>query len=289
MTTLFDVVYQTEQKLKTVASSQARLEARTLVCHLLKIDLAKLLTQGDAPFPEYLNGDLDGLIQRRLAFEPLSKIIGHREFYGLEFKVSHDVLDPRADTELIIDKALELLPDSLKPYQAMDCGTGSGCLPITFLKHRPQAQAVAVDISPQALAIAKENARTHGVENRLTFIHSSMLDGIGLSECLANKFDLVMSNPPYIPSKDIQALHRDVQNYDPHLALDGGMDGLDFYKALADLAPRVLKPEGVLIIEIGQEQESDVDQIFNEKLSQTLTWYPDLAGIIRCGIWKFTT
>lgn len=288
MATLFDVVFQTEKRLSPIAGHQARLEARSLVRHVLKIDLTKLITKGDDLFPERLEKELNDFIDRRLAFEPLSKILGVREFYGLDFKVTSDVLDPRPETELLIDKALEFLPDPLKAYHILDCGTGSGCLPITLLKHRTNAKACAIDISDRALMVAQENAALHSVQDRINFFKASIKDIQSIkNENLETKtYDLLISNPPYIPTTEIESLDEDVKNYDPYLALDGGTDGLDFYRALAALTPHVLKPQGIVIIEIGQGQEKDVDAIFQDKLGKSLAWYADLSGIIRCGIWQ---
>jgi release factor glutamine methyltransferase len=193
------------------------------------------------------------LVRRRLAFEPVSRILGEREFYGRAFKITPDVLDPRPDTETLIEAALPLLKPGL---QVLDLGTGSGAIIVTLLAERPEVMGVAVDLSPAALAVATDNAKRHGVLNRLMPVTGSWFDRV------EGKFDLIVSNPPYIPAADIAGLEPDVRNFDPLLALAGGDDGLQAYRAIAAGAHGHLEPQGRIMVEIGAGQASDVGRIF---------------------------
>jgi release factor glutamine methyltransferase len=193
------------------------------------------------------------LVRRRLAFEPVSRILGEREFYGRAFKITPDVLDPRPDTETLIEAALPLLKPGL---QVLDLGTGSGAIIVTLLAERPEVMGVAVDLSPAALAVATDNAKRHGVLNRLMPVTGSWFDRV------EGRFDLIVSNPPYIPAADIAGLEPDVRNFDPLLALAGGDDGLQAYRAIAAGAHGHLEPQGRIMVEIGAGQASDVGRIF---------------------------
>ena len=212
-------------------------------------------------------------IERRLNHEPVTRIMGMREFYGRTFQVSPAVLDPRADTETIIELTLQLL--DAEPKRILDLGTGSGAIAITLLAERPNWSGIAVDLSTEALEIAKTNANSLGVAQRLAFRNACWFDDI------TEKFDLIVSNPPYIPHLEVFELSLEVQNYDPHLALDGGGDGLEAYLAIATSAADHLNSKGLVILEIGAGQRVDVTSIFTGQGFQLIGQKSDLGGHVR--------
>ena len=221
------------------------------------------------------DSDIYKIIDRRKKGEPLSKILGHRGFWRGDFIVDENVLDPRADSETLIQAVLEKFPDKNQSLRILDLGTGSGCLLISLLMEYPNATGIGVDVSEKALAIARKNAIKNAV--MAEFILSDM---IKLPVDLGD-FDLVISNPPYIPTKDIELLDKNVRDYDPVLALDGGEDGLDFYRIIADIAPAP-----AVFVEIGIGQAQDVQQIFESKNWQLWGTKKDFGGIIRVLIFK---
>ncbi len=212
--------------------------------------------------------ELNIFIQRRLSGEPVAKIIGKKGFWKSDFIVSKDVLDPRPDSETLIEAILSKFPDKTEPLRILDLGTGSGCLLLSLLEEYKNYAGVGIDISLKALNIAKQNAHT----SRATFIQRDMRED--LSDL--GKFDIMISNPPYIPTAEIQTLEKDVKDHDPILALDGGADGLDFYRALSKqhLAPH-------LFIEIGKDQEKQIIPIFEHQGWHFAQSWKDLGGIVR--------
>ena len=220
------------------------------------------------------------MLKRRLNHEPLDKIIGYREFYKYRFKVSSDVLTPRPDTEILVEEALSLIPVD-KPCRILDLGTGSGCILLSLLKERPKAHGVGVDKSAAALTIAKENALGLGVENRVEFINKSWNE-IEWN----NKFDIIVSNPPYIPTEEIETLEPEVKDYDPLMALDGGPSGLDCYKEIAAIAPQIMSDNACLLFEVGYNQANEVVNICKSTGLKLIKIAQDLAGINRCIILK---
>ncbi len=218
-------------------------------------------------------------IDRRMNHEPVTRILGEREFYGRPFQVSPAVLDPRADTETIIELTLQLM--NVEPKRILDLGTGSGAIVVTLLAERPKWSGVAVDISAEALEIAKANAQALGIADQLEFHNAVWFNDI------AEKFDLIVSNPPYIPHLEVFELSLEVQNYDPHIALSGGDDGLEAYRAIAVGAVNYLKPGGFVVLEIGAGQSADVRQIFFAQGFQLTGQKSDLGGHIRALAFQF--
>ena len=221
------------------------------------------------------------MLKRRMAHEPLDKIIGKREFYKSSFTVSRAVLSPRPDTEVLVESALELLPLD-KELKILDMGTGSGCILLSLLKERPQAMGVGLDISKEALQIAQENAENLGLNGRVEFICQSWTD----SHLFLPSFDMVVSNPPYIPSVEIATLDKEVKEYDPLSALDGGADGLKCYKDIAKILPDLLKSDAYALFEVGYNQADDVMEIYKKAGLKPHKIVKDLAGIKRCVILK---
>lgn len=219
-------------------------------------------------------------LHRRLAHEPLSRIKGERGFYGRTFTVSPAVLDPRPETETLIDLVLQWADENggrQRPLSILDIGTGSGCILITLLAELPNATGLATDLSPDALAVARINAVQHGVAARARFTEAKTLNGI------AGPFDILVSNPPYIPTADIAALDPGVREYDPHLALDGGPDGLATYREMAAQAGAVV-PAGLIALEVGAGQAAAVANILTKSVENRagLPWTrTDLGGHAR--------
>jgi release factor glutamine methyltransferase len=213
------------------------------------------------------------LIERRCAFEPVSRIVGSREFYGRDFKVTPAVLDPRADTETLIAAALPLAHGKCR---ILDLGTGSGAIIVTLLAELPGASGVASDASEAALGVARVNAETHGVSARLRFQRADWFNDI------EGQFDLIVSNPPYIASAEIAGLGADVRDFDPSGALDGGADGLEAYRRIAVGAAGHLTARGHVLVEIGAGQERDVRPLFEAAGLTPGGRAFDLGGHVRC-------
>lgn len=212
--------------------------------------------------------------RRRLAREPVSRILGSREFWGLPFTVTAETLDPRADSETLVETALDLLKDIERP-RLLDLGTGTGCLLLSLLHERQDASGVGVDLSEGALAVAASNASALGLSARAEFIESEWTENV------EGRFDLAVSNPPYIVHGEIAGLTEEVRLHDPMLALDGGEDGLDAYRALARLLPDHLTQGGHAVVELGAGQADAVTAIFEAAGFGLSRIVPDLAGIPR--------
>jgi release factor glutamine methyltransferase len=250
------------------------LDARLLMQHILQLEHADLIANENRQLTDDQAGTFQSHVTRRLKGEPVSRIMGTREFYGRDFKTSPAVLDPRPDTETLITLCLEYLPPD-QEQTILDLGTGSGILAITLLAERPHKRAIAADLSPAALTIASDNARHWGVFNRIAFIESNWFENI------QGTYDLIVSNPPYIPARDIPKLEIEVRNHDPHMALNGGEDGLDPYRAIASQAAQFLIPTGIIAVEIGAGQADDVITIFKTNGYKLNASHRDLGDHIR--------
>ncbi|CAN7312158.1 peptide chain release factor N(5)-glutamine methyltransferase [Bosea sp. LjRoot90] len=219
---------------------------------------------------------LKGALTRRLAGEPLWRVLGAREFWGLNFTLSQGTLEPRPDSETLIEAALvHLGARRLEPLRVLDLGTGTGCLLIATLREFPQATGLGIDLSADAVATATGNAARNGVAGRVAFQLGDWTDGV------EERFDLILSNPPYIASDEVAELDRTVREHDPHLALDGGADGLVAYRALAAALPDHLNPGGHAILEIGAGQEAAVIALMEQAGLRHLHSHRDLGGHIR--------
>jgi len=256
------------------------LDARLLIGHMLQLDLTGLITQGRHELTFEQAQLLNTLADRRLAGEPVARILGRREFWGLELQLSADTLVPRPDTETVVELALEHLSaggDLPRPLRIADLGTGSGAILLALLSELPQAFGIGTDISLDALQTARENARAHGFAERAGFVACSY------ATALSAPLDLIVSNPPYIAAAEIAHLAVEVRAHDPLRALDGGRDGLDAYRALIPQAAGLLRPGGALIVEVGLGQSGDVEKLMTEVglTSDSSTIRPDLAGVPR--------
>ncbi len=250
------------------------IEARAFIRHNINIADIDLIIRSDQPVDGNKVDDVRDGLRRRLQGEPISRIFGEREFWGLPFKVTPDVLDPRPDTETIIEVAIRRFVGD-PPATVLDLGTGSGCLIISLLSEWPLARGIGVDICEKALAVAQENARNNGIEERLKLGKSNW------GEIIKGRYDLIVSNPPYISNQEIPNLSVSVKNYDPILALDGGDDGLDCYRHLITETKRLLKPGGICLFEVGHSQAEDVSRLVEDSGLSVKDVHADMAGIPR--------
>ncbi len=254
----------------------ASLDARLLLQHVLGVSREALLANDRLGLTPRERAHYQTLIDRRSRRQPVSQLIGEREFWGMAFKVTPAVLDPRPDSETLIDAVLERYGDKDAPLSILDLGTGTGCLLLALLNEFRQARGTGVDISEEALKVAKDNAAAHGMARRATFMRSNW------GEKVQDTFDVVISNPPYIETAAIASLAPEVAQYEPRLALDGGADGLDCYRAIFRELPRVLKKDGMAAFEIGLGQRKDIETLAVAQGLRVVGVRSDLAGIPRC-------
>jgi release factor glutamine methyltransferase len=266
-------------RFESAAIESAELDARTLAGHVLGLDLTGLITSAQRRLTEDESARLEDCARRRLAGEPVARIIGEKEFWGLPFGLSAATLVPRPDTETVVELALELLRAdgaTSRPLRIADLGTGSGAILLALLSELPTAQGFGTDISEQALQTAAANAGRTGLAPRATFIACDYATG------LSGLFDLIVSNPPYIRAADIAGLAVEVREYDPRTALDGGADGLDAYRALIPQAADLLAPGAALVVEAGEGQSGPINGLMTlAGLAPTGAPKADLAGIPR--------
>ncbi|MCP4517418.1 MAG: peptide chain release factor N(5)-glutamine methyltransferase [Delftia sp.] len=256
------------------ATDAPRLEAGLLLAHVLGISRAGLYTYPERPLPEQQLTAYQALLNRRALGEPLPYLSGHIEFYGLDIAVNQHVLIPRPETETLVDLALARHPPPASRLSSLaDVGTGSGCIAIALAVHAPHARIYALDLSPDALAVARANAQRHKVAQRITFIQSDLL------AALPEPVDLIVSNPPYIAAGEWAALPREVREHEPQLALDGGPDGLDVIRELLEQARDNVRPGGALLVEIGAGQGAAATRLARQIFSTaSVSLQADLAG-----------
>lgn len=257
---------------------EAAIDAEVLARHVLGWDRAQLLVRFRDPVPAGLDPAFSQVLARRAAREPVAYIVGHREFWGREFEVSGSVLVPRPETEAIIEEALEEARRGAAIRTIVDVGTGGGCLAITLALELPASKVYATDVSAAALAVARANAVGHGVDSRVSFIECDLLEGLTATA------DLIVSNPPYVPSADARALPPEVANYEPHAALFGGADGLDVIRRLLAAAPARLADGARLVVEFGFGQEAAIRSAAEAGGWVVVRIRPDLQGIPRTAV-----
>ena len=271
--TVAHLIRQAAKQLGLRGIETAALDARLLLQFATDMRREEIVAEPDFIVTPDLAARFWSFVERRCAFEPVSRILGSREFYGREFQVTPAVLDPRADTETLIAAALPLARGKCR---ILDLGTGSGAIIATLLAERPEALGVASDVSEAALGVARVNAEAQGVSGRLTLLRADWFDGI------EGQFDLIVSNPPYIASAEIAGLAVDVRDFDPLGALDGGADGLAAYRRIAAGASGHLFPKGQVLVELGAGQEADVRQLFEAAGFGFKGQAFDLGGHVRC-------
>jgi len=240
---------------------------------LLGKDKAWLMAHRDDELHAGMAARFTALIERRFKGEPIQTITGECEFYGLTFRVTRDVLIPRPETEHLVEKAIELARAFRTP-RIVDVGTGSGCIAVALAHALPQAQVTAIDLSAAALAIAEENARRNEV--KLRFVEGDLLAPVA-----GEKFELIVSNPPYVANAERESLSVEVREYEPAMALFAGADGLDVYRSLIPAAFDALVPGGYLLVEIGYGQSSAVGELLTRSGFEQIESFPDLQGIAR--------
>lgn len=239
------------ERLKEVGISNGARESKKLLAFVTNHEYSALNWMQEFKISKEIKFKFIDLIEKRVSGAPISKIIGKRLFFNSEFFVNENVLDPRPETEVVVSVALE------KNFSTvLDLGTGTGCIVISLLKERPDVIGVSVDISKECLNVAKINAETNGVLDRVKFIHSDWFSNV------TSRFDLIVSNPPYIGLSELNDLSREVKNFDPKVALFGGRDGLNCYEAIFNDVSRFLNPGGRLITEVGYAQSSIVKKFF---------------------------
>lgn len=247
------------------------LDARVLAAEAFGVGPAEILV-GAAEAPSSGLSALEGFIARRLSGEPVARILGRREFWGLDFALTPDTLAPRPDTETVVETALSFVADRSATLRVLDLGTGTGCILLALLSELPGAFGVGVDLAPGAAFAARANAQRLGFGSRAAFVVG------GWAAALDGTFDLVVSNPPYIESGVIASLDREVRLHDPALALDGGADGLDPYREIFAELPRLLAPGGVAVLEHGAGQCDAVAAIAHGRWLEVATVATDLSG-----------
>jgi len=251
----------------------ASLEAELLLRYILKLDRAALFTEPNRLLTKRQEENYRQLIERRIQGEPSAYITGHREFFGLDFSVDKNVLIPRPETELLVEQAITRAGNYLHPV-IVDVGTGCGAIAVSLAVHLPQAKIYAIDISPTALQVARRNSRKHNVKDKITFLIGNLL------EPLPAPMDIIVANLPYVLSADVPKVN--TSGFEPMLALDGGVDGLDVIKRLILEAKGKLKPDGCLLLEIGMGQSQTIaDFLANIYPTAKIEIFPDLSGIKR--------
>jgi release factor glutamine methyltransferase len=270
-----DLLREASESLRDAAVPEARREASSLLSHVIARDRTFLISHADDLVGDEELARFQEAVARRASGEPLQYITGVQDFYGREFRVTPDVLIPRPETELLVEAALEIIAGVAAPL-ICDVGTGSGCIAITLLCERTDARGLAVDVSEAALVVANDNARRHGVSQRITFKISDCFDSVD-----APAFDVVVSNPPYVSANALAGLQREVRDHEPLVALSPGADGLAVIRRLLQEAPAFLKTNGYLMMEIGFDQSERVQELIDEKQWRLDEVRPDLQGIPR--------
>ena len=276
MASVADRVTAARERLEAAGSARqdAAFEAELLARHVLGWDRAALAARRRDQEPPGFAEQLASLITRRAAREPVAQIVGSREFWGLDFEVTCDVLIPRPETEIIVEEAVSFARGT-RCRHIIDVGTGSGCLAVSIAHELPQVRVTAVDTSEPALAVARRNAQRHGVADRVTFHHADLLQGV------TEPAELIVANPPYVPDADAPHLQEDVIGYEPHLALFGGPTGLEIIARLLHQAPAHLAAGGRLIVEFGFGQSARVQAMAADTGWHVVAVREDLQSIPR--------
>lgn len=273
MTTLGEVMSRMRVAFAAAGVEDPMAEARIIIGGLLGLDRTAFITRGEDQLSEDDVARIEDAMRRRVQGEPPHRILGHRQFYGLDLALSVDTLEPRPDTEILVDTVLDLIkPRCDEALEILDLGTGTGAICLALLSVLANARGTATDLVEGALETAVANAADNGLGSRFTAIRSNWFESI------TGTFDVIASNPPYIETAVIADLDREVREHDPMLALDGGADGLDAYRAIAANAPGFLRPEGIIAVETGYDQRDTVGEIFDRAGFLRLRAVKDYAG-----------
>jgi release factor glutamine methyltransferase len=269
-----EALFEATQILRTAGVPESRREAGSLLAHVIQKDRTFLISHAEEKLEPHTVHEFRDVVERRAAGEPLQYITGYQDFYGRSFRVTPDVLIPRPETELLVEAALGLMHGS----RFCDVGTGSACIAVTLLCERPDSRAVGLDVSPAALAVARENAGAQRVDQRIEFHVSDCFDALPEN---TPPFDLIVSNPPYVAADVVAGLQREVKDHEPMVALTPGPDGLSIIRRLITEAPQFLQKDGHLLLEIGFDQGEAVRELVEGSKFKLLETRPDLQGIPR--------
>ncbi len=274
--TVGEALAEAARTLAAAGVDEGRREARLLLAHALGIAAGAVFSHPDRPLTTDESERFAAVAQRRAAREPFARIAGLREFWSLPFRLSADTLDPRPDSETLIQAALDAIPDRSAPLAVLDLGTGSGCLLLALLSELPRAWGLGIDISPGAAQTAAGNARALGLGDRAHFAAGDW------TAALAGRFDVILVNPPYIPDAAIAALDPEVARWDPRRALAGGEDGLAAVRALAPVLPQYIEKQGFIVMELGAGQAESAARLCSAGGLETIARRNDLSGLTRC-------
>ena len=288
--TVLKIIQWTTEYLKGKGIDNPRLDSEVLLAHLLRLDRVGLYLNFDRPLSRYELSSFREIVKRRGSREPLQYITGHQEFWSLDFKVTPDVLIPRPDTEILVEEALKAVRretldvrrQNQLPFTILDLCTGSGCIAISLAHELKDAVVYAVDTSEAALSIARENAEKNGVRDRVIFLQGDLYEALTSYVSRLTSYDIIVSNPPYIKNIDIPNIQPEVRDYEPRMAVDGGTEGLGFYKRIVADAPNHLSPHGWLMVEVGEGQADAVSKMMADTGAfESISTVKDLAGIER--------
>jgi len=279
MATTYNNLYlDTRNRLRRAGVTQAQTEARELVCYAADKTREQLYRDMSLYASSDLERRVEELVQRRLAGEPVAYIVGEWEFYGLPLDISRDVLIPRADTEVLAARAIEKAQGAGEGGRVLDLCAGSGCVGLAVAANAPNCRVVLADLSEGALRLCKQNVRRNGLNARVTCISANALEA---PSSMLWDFDVIACNPPYIPTGDIEGLDVSVKEYEPLMALDGGVDGLDFYRFIASKWKSAIRLGGTLVFEVGIDQAEAVAQIMADNGFENIITTEDTGGIPR--------
>ena len=274
MPTIAQALSDAETALRRSDISEPYREAGSLLQFALARDRAFVVAHPEYELTQHESEIFNDAVARRAARVPFQQIVGRQEFYGLDFLITPDVLIPRPETEILVERAIEIIGDRTARF--LDIGVGSGCISVAVLKNCPNVTAVAVDVSEAAIAVAQQNATMHGVQERLALSVSDVYENT-----VPQRFDLIVSNPPYVPRADIETLQPEVREHEPHLALTDGSNGLSIIERIVAGAPDYLIPNGYLLMEIGFGQHEAVEHLFDRNVWKEVEIIPDLQKIPR--------
>lgn len=280
MPTIKSIIEKGSEILKSEDIESHRIDSRILLGKVLNISLEQIILKYDHNIDSKLTNEFMRLIARRAKREPIAYIIGKKEFYGMEFIVNKNVLIPRPDSEILVDTVLKIF-DKNSEIKILEFGVGSGCLLITILKHMKNSSGVAVDIQEGAIEVATKNHKSLGIENDIDFVLKDWNEFES-----DEKFDLIISNPPYITTQEMLELQDDVKKYEPKVALEAGKDGLDAYRSLAPVIRKFLKQNGIVALEFGESQSEGVQKIMLESGFVVISISKDLSARFRVGVFS---
>lgn len=283
MLTLAAILTEARARLSAIPIDDPALESRMIVEHYSGTTRTDAIARPELPVGDDVAATIRAALDRRANGEPVHRIFGFRDFHGVRLKLSAETLEPRPDTETLVDAVLPHLRETVGrtgSCHILDLGTGTGAIAIALLHAVGDATGIATDISADALATAAENARSAGLGNRLSFMRSDWFANI------SGRFHAIVSNPPYIPGSDIAGLDREVRDFDPHRALDGGPDGLDAYRAIAAGSASHLEESGIVAVEIGHTQRQAVTRVFAQAGFEPEGVFRDLAGTERVVVFR---